>query len=42
MNKIQSKTKKIETSEINKISLLCCDDKVYMLNNGCGVLAFVD
>ena len=34
MNRIQSKNYRIGTYEINKISLLCFDDKTYILNNG--------
>ena len=34
INKIQSKNHKIETYEINKISLSSFDDKIYALNNG--------
>ena len=35
MNRIQSKDHKIETYEVNKISLYCFDDKIYIQNNGC-------
>ena len=35
MNKIQSKDHKIGTYEINKISLSCFDDKIYIQNDGC-------
>ena len=34
MNRIQSKDHRIETSEINRISLSCFDDKIHILNNG--------
>ena len=34
MSRIQSKKYRIGTFEINKISLLCFDDKIYILNNG--------
>ena len=34
MNRRQSKYHKIGTYEINKISLLWLDDKIYILNNG--------
>ena len=34
-NKIQSKDQRIGTYEINKISLSCLDDKIYIQNNGC-------
>ena len=34
MNRIQSKDHKIGTYEINKISLFCFDDKIYIQNNG--------
>ena len=39
MNRIQSKDHKIGTYEINKISLSCFDDKMYLQNNGYGGLA---
>ena len=39
MNKIQSKYHKMGTDEINKISLSCFDDKIYIQNNGCDGLA---
>ena len=35
MNRIQSQDKRIETSEINKISLSYFDDKIHFLSNGC-------
>ena len=34
MNSIQSKDHKIGTYEIDKISLSCFDDKIYIQNNG--------
>ena len=34
MNRIQSKHHKIGAYEINKISLSCFDDKIYIQNNG--------
>ena len=34
MNRIQSKDHSIGTYEINKISLSCFDDKIYIQNNG--------
>ena len=34
MNRIQSKNHRIETYEINKISLSWFDDKIYILNTG--------
>ena len=41
-NRIQSKDHKIGTYEINKISLSCFEDKIYIQNNECdGLLAFV-
>ena len=40
MNRIQSKDHRIGTYEINKISLPCFDDKIYIQNNGYDVLAF--
>ena len=39
MNRIQSKHHKIGTYEINKISLSCFDDKIYIQNNGYDGLA---
>ena len=39
INRIQSKDHKIGTYEINKISFSCFDDKIYIQNNGCDVLA---
>ena len=38
VNRIQSKNDWIRTYEINKISLPCFDDKVYIENNGYGGL----
>ena len=38
MNRIQSKDHRIGTYEINKISLSCFDDKIYIQNNGCDEL----
>ena len=39
MNRIQNKDHKIGSFEINKISLSCIDDKIYIQNNGCDGLA---
>ena len=39
MNKIQIKDNRIGTYEINKISLSCFDDKIYIQNNGYDGLA---
>ena len=39
MNRIRSKDHKIGTYEINKIYLLCFDDKIYIQNNGYDGLA---
>ena len=39
LNSIQSKDHRIETYDINKISLSCFDDKIYIQNNGCDRLA---
>ena len=36
-NRIQSKDHRIGTYEINKISLSCFDDKIYIQNNRCDV-----
>ena len=33
-NRFQSKIHRIETYEINKISILCFDDIIHILNNG--------
>ena len=38
MNRIQSKDHRIGTYEINKISLSCFDDKIYIQGNGCDEL----
>ena len=34
MNRTQSKDHRVEIYEINKISLLCFDDKIYIQKNG--------
>ena len=39
MKRIQSKVHKIRTYEINKISLFCFDDKIYIQSNGYDGLA---
>ena len=39
MNRIQSRVHRIGTFEINKISLSCFDDKIYIQNNGYDGLA---
>ena len=39
MNKIQSKDYGIGTYEINKISLSCFDEEIFIQNNGCNRLA---
>ena len=39
MNRIQSKDYRIETFEINQISLSCFDDKMHILNNAYDGLA---
>ena len=39
MNRIQSKDHRIRTYDINKISLSCFDDKIYIQNNGYDGLA---
>ena len=39
MNRIQSKNHKIGIYEINKISLSCFDDKIYIQNNRCDGLS---
>ena len=40
MNRIHSKDHGIGTYEINKISLSCFVDKIYIQINGCNGLAF--
>ena len=39
MNRIQSKDHRIRTYEVNKISLSCFNDKIYIQNSGYGGLA---
>ena len=39
MRRIQGKKHKMGTYEINKVSLLCFDDKRFVLNNGIHTLA---
>ena len=34
MNRIESKNHRLGTYEINRISLFCFDDKIYIQNNG--------
>ena len=41
VNRIQNKDHKIGTYEVNKISLSCFDDKIYIQNNGYDGLAVV-
>ena len=40
MNRIPGKKRKIGTYEINKISLLCFDDKRFVLDDGIHTLAY--
>ena len=40
MKRIQSKKHKLGTYEINKISLLCFDDKRFVLNDSIHTLAY--
>ena len=40
MKRIQAKKHKIETYEIDKISLLCFDDKRFVLDDGINALAY--
>ena len=40
MKRIQSKSHKISTYELNKISLSCFDDKRYILDDGINTLAY--
>ena len=40
MGRIQGKKHKMETYEINKISLSCFDDKRFVLNDGIHTLAY--
>ena len=42
MKRIQSKKHKIGTYEIEKMSLLCFDDKRYVLDDGIRTLAYFD
>ena len=39
MNRIQSKDNRIKTYKINRISLPCFDNEIYIQNNGCDGLA---
>ena len=39
MNSIQRKDHRIGTYEINKISLSCFEEKIYIRKNGCDKLA---
>ena len=39
VNRIQTKDHRIETYEINKVSLFCFDDQINIQNNGCDELA---
>ena len=41
MKRIQSKKHKLGTYEIDKISLSCFDDKIYVLDDGIRTLAYV-
>ena len=40
MSRIQAKNHKLETYEINKVSLSCFDDKRFVLNDGIHTLAY--
>ena len=40
IKRIQAKKHKIGTYEINKISLSCFDDKIYVLDDGVNTLAY--
>ena len=40
MRRIQSKKHKLGTYKINKMSLLCFDDKRFVLDNGIHTLAY--
>ena len=40
MKRIQRKLHEIGTYDLNKISLSCFDDKIYVLNNGINTLAY--
>ena len=40
MKKIQGKKHKLETYEIDKISLWCFDDKIYVLDDGIYTLSY--
>ena len=39
MNRIENENHFIGTFEVNKVSCLCLDDKIYILNNGYDELA---
>ena len=39
MNRIQSKNHKIGTYRVNKFSLFCFNNKIYIQNNGCDRVA---
>ena len=41
LNRIQCKNRRLRTYEINKISLSCIDDKIFIQNNGCDRLAYL-
>ena len=42
MKRIQAKTHKIRTDEINKTSLSCFDDKRYVSDDGIHTLSYFD
>ena len=42
MERIQAKTHKIRTDEINKTSLSCFDDKRYVSDDGIHTLSYFD
>ena len=42
MKRIQSKKHNIETYEINKISLFCFDDKIFVLDDGIHKLPYLN
>ena len=41
MKRIQSKSHKYGTYDVNKVSLSCFDDKRHVLNNGINTLAYL-
>ena len=42
MKRIQSELHRIGTYDINKVSLSCFDDKIYVLDDGINTLVYID